>query len=369
MDLGVMARRPIRGSGTISHRLTYCSDQRDKVYSYLGLATDAQQLGIVPNYGMDARDVFIEVARKHIEVQGNIDIITQSLWPLGDTAYAYYNSREVTTIVANLPSWVPNFSCTVGTEIMFAQRSIFSAGAEKTSLTLNISPSGSLKISGIRVGKIEKLTPMFDYDFRVCPWSRSLMPTDLQDRNAEPKPYPTGGDRFEAFWRTVLRDCLTIPTRRLSPKDIDRYALIFSRWRKRDGDGPRTVGFACSDELDLKEHSLFMDLNKVEAETSLRKFLQKWQFAEIEGGLFAMVPWEGQYGHEIGSKVGDLVVVVEGGKVPLVVRSVDGGTDSDSTLDERVQIIGTGYIHGFMDGLAEEWADKHLLDRKKFIIV
>ncbi|KAH8657170.1 heterokaryon incompatibility protein-domain-containing protein [Tricladium varicosporioides] len=352
-------------------RLTYCSDQRDKVYSYLGLATDAQQLGIVPDYGMDARDVFVEVAKKYIEAKANIDIITQSMWPLGDACYAYYTgtAREVKTIVANLPSWVPNFSCTISTDIMFAQRRIFSAGVEKISLPLEVSPSGALKIPGILVGKIEKLTPMFDLSGYVCPWSRSLMPIDLQDKNVKPKPYPTGGDRFEAFWRTVLRDCLTIPTRRLSPEDINRFALIFSKWRGRDGDGPRNFDYNCLDELVLKERDVFRDLGKVEEETSLRKFLMKWQFAEIEGGLFGMVPWEGRYNPEIGSKVGDLVLVVEGGKVPLIVRPVDRSISSDSTLDERVQMIGTGYLHGFMDGLAEEWADKSLLDRKKFDIV
>lgn len=52
----------------------------------------------------------------------------------------------------------------------------------------------------------------------------------------------------------------------------------------------------------------------------MSSLLRKWHFAELEGGLYAMVPLEGPEKPETGARVGDVVAVVEGGKVPLILR-------------------------------------------------
>lgn len=43
-----------------------CTDTRDKIYAVLGLASDAEDLGIVPEYGKCPAQVFTDVAVKHI---------------------------------------------------------------------------------------------------------------------------------------------------------------------------------------------------------------------------------------------------------------------------------------------------------------
>jgi hypothetical protein len=53
------------------------------------------------------------------------------------------------------------------------------------------------------------------------------MPDGLADPNSEDKPYVTGGNVFEAYWRTLITDCLAHLSRRLSPEDLKKYTKIF----------------------------------------------------------------------------------------------------------------------------------------------
>src|SRR3981189_706837 len=115
-------------------RIHLGTDPRDKIYGLLGLATD--NLDITPDYRKSPQEVYIDVARAQINSTQNLDIITQSLWPLGDTPSVITPAEHIfssnpSSLVENLPSWLPNFSCTIPKQILFAQRSIFSAGAEK----------------------------------------------------------------------------------------------------------------------------------------------------------------------------------------------------------------------------------------------
>ena len=45
------------------------------------------------------------------------------------------------------------------------------------------------------------------------------------------------------------------------------------------------------------------------------------------------------------SEPGDVLVVLDGAKIPIVLRPVPG-----DDLEEKFQVIGGAYVHGLMDG-------------------
>ncbi|CZR54792.1 uncharacterized protein PAC_04676 [Phialocephala subalpina] len=66
------------------------TDARDMIYGMLSLASDIEQLGIIPNYSVSCETVFRDIARRIIVRGGFIDYL------------AYVNGRAP---VPNLPSW------------------------------------------------------------------------------------------------------------------------------------------------------------------------------------------------------------------------------------------------------------------------
>ncbi|KAF4627528.1 hypothetical protein G7Y89_g10626 [Cudoniella acicularis] len=315
-------------------RKTYCTDPRDKIYSYLNLATNLREMGIVPDYKRSAKEVYIGVARAQIRLTGNLDVVTQSLWPLGHTSSDHpevesmYSSQPA-TLVEGLPSWVPNFSCTVEKAIIFAQRNIFAAGKSNLPPTTSQTNPDVLTISGIVLGKIEVAKPIYGdaNSWGKCMWTRDLLPSGLQDIDAPPQEYITGGDAFEAFWRTTIIDCLSKPNRRLSPSNLTKVGKLFVDWRKRITVLGRDLDERESFE-DPEGKELARKLRAILKGSGLHNLVEKYQFAEIEGGLFGMVPFESLndgWSGSSGSKIRDLVIVVEGGKVPIVIREIAGG--------------------------------------------
>jgi hypothetical protein len=302
------------------------TDPRDKIYGLLGLATD--NLDIVPDYNKTPQEVYTDVARAQINATQNLDVITQSLWPLGHTsstaprAWRMY-SRNRSSLVENLPSWLPNFSCTITKQILFAQRSIFSAGAEKCKCLVEIDPNGVLTVTGIVLGAITTMKSVRKIDHFRSGRARDWMPDSLAEPNSEDKSYVTGGNAFEAYWRTLMTDCLAHPTRRLSQDDLKEYTEIFNEWRQK-------ISLLSLNDPELGQYDIYdgdrallREMDDFSIKAGISSLENERQFAELSGGLYAMVPWEGLRGLNKSSKIGDLVVAVDGGKVPLVLREIN----------------------------------------------
>ena len=122
------------------------TDPRDKIYGLLGLATDSEQLCILPDYEKSIIEVYTDTSRKLIAT--------------GETSILSWCQQS--TRVEGLPSWVPDFASDTPTAYgaNLRNRSLFSASSNTKfpglSLSLQNDPC-SIGLSGVKVGIITDL--------------------------------------------------------------------------------------------------------------------------------------------------------------------------------------------------------------------
>ncbi|KAM5342020.1 hypothetical protein ACJ41O_015051 [Fusarium nematophilum] len=84
-------------------RLKQATDPRDNLYSLLGLLS----CDIRPEYSASAETVFCDFAKKSIEVEGQLSLLTHAgHWELSQTLPSYRTTQATNLFV---PTWVPNW--------------------------------------------------------------------------------------------------------------------------------------------------------------------------------------------------------------------------------------------------------------------
>ena len=319
-------------------RKLLASDPRDKIYALLGLAKNT--LGIKPDYGKSVSEVYTDFSRSYINHSRNLDLLTQCQWRIG-LQEGRFN---------DLPSWVPDFYnvSSYNPKVLFAQRGIFSAGEEHCKIRHEVSNSKTLTLEGIYLGRVSniKILEQWHERFKFHPTAAAaqwlpdyLRPNDGRDEKAittEPAKlgqeltYFTSEDRFHSYWRTLMTDCTRPYIKRLGPSDISELEPQWNKW--------------------LYNHDTYIsDIGDI------FNIFQDWQFVTSDQDYYCMVPREG-------SMEGDHIVILDGSKVPMLLRPIEGQSRSYS-------FVGGAYVHGFMDGEAREWVQQGKLKREKFILV
>ena len=310
------------------------TDPRDMIYALLGLCTDT--LGIRSDYSLSVKDIFIDCSKRIIDRDGNLDLVCQGPWELFETEKRYSTQQRT----PDLPSWVPDYSNPGKSNILFAQRSIFCAGPEKLPGPCHISPSGALVLEGFPIGTLSIVRPRSSrWDAEEIAWEwmpDSLLRESVVQGNRSVEALVRGereltarkgpGSRFEHYWRTLLMDCTRYPQRRLDEDDLPPLRNLFEEWRRLP--------------LDTKTDSRRSIHSEVQS--ILRHTIPKWCFAMLSEGLYAMVP---PSAHE-----GLHVAALPGAKVPVLLSPRDGS-------ESEFVIVGTCYVHGFMDGEAFRGTD------------
>jgi hypothetical protein len=97
-------------------RETNATDPRDKIYGLLGLASGG--LDVCVDYKKSVPEVYVDFFQTFVNTTKDLDLICQNPWGV-PTAEARRRG---------LPSWCPDFSEGGEETLLFAQRSIFSAG-------------------------------------------------------------------------------------------------------------------------------------------------------------------------------------------------------------------------------------------------
>ncbi|KAF7193725.1 hypothetical protein HII31_04927 [Pseudocercospora fuligena] len=319
------------GSLAESARNAKSSDPRDKIYGWLGLLNDEQQMfKITPNYRLSTREVYETFSFNAIRASRNL--IIPALRLPGDSA--------------ELPSWVPDFNYQQGKYVenlghLQRHYSHFSASAESTTQP-HYSFSGALVLQGRVIDTVGATSVTWTSRQRPGerrqhkPWTPGLVIVTWAKfvKKFAQDPYPPTGEALaDAFWRTLVQGRkmeggVFTPADRLAALStiIDFFKADLApppdiKSRDLGGDYTEDINWRGRPEL------LWMYLSE-ELET-LRLFVS------AAGGLGL-----GHYDVE----AGDRIVLLAGGNMPFLVRSVDGSN----------KIVSVCYLHGVMHG--EAWS-------------
>ncbi|KAK3694697.1 heterokaryon incompatibility protein-domain-containing protein [Podospora appendiculata] len=343
----------------------YSTDPRDKIYGLLGLVTEKH--GIRVDYAKPPRDLFAEVTLHFINSLTNLDIICQNPW-----------SVDKEEARADLSSWVANFADEINigvdaethySRLLFAQRSIFSAGRPNCAVPVpaqtNNEGRHQIRLKGTIVGKLGPALHDQCHDndrwdwlyFQPGAWMRVYFGADGLSDSAT----YAGGEEpaIQAFWRTLVVDCSAYPMKRLDPGYIANHhddwvsVLRCSVWPNNFAsfDAPSD-----KDEHEEEKRAARKRFSKLNAYQMWERNRNGWTFCVAENGLYAMV--------RRNARAGDVITVLDGGKVPVILREVPG---PDGQAASYV-IVGAAYVHGFMDGEAVAKCEQGLLVEREFLI-
>lgn len=344
------------------------SDPRDYVYGLLGLVTEDHKIEV--DYEKSVAQVFMETTVSIINTSGNLDILCQlsidtlkSDTPVPESTTICHNEEDLADAALSmglLPSWVPNFSAHISygnkKGVIFAgdlEETIYQAGKQQLQI-----PGALYVVEGEYLGINIIALGAFDND-EFCTQPESTLEATmwlpgnwldeyedgfsiLYDFDDSRRRYEqTGESAFQAYWRTLLRDCKAEPLARITAEDISSingYFWEVSRFYERIYNGKED---AYDVDAILKEKWQKLP-SRIQTQLDLN--LTTWRFAMTDSKLYAMVK---------NVKEGDIVAVADGAKVPLVLRRIDHPDDVESLQGREVySLVGTAYVHGFMNGEA-----------------
>lgn len=319
------------------------TDPRDKIYGLLGLTSQSREIKV--DYRKSVAEVFTEATTNEINGSANLDIITQNP----------FQGNDSTERVAGLPSWVPDFSCrmyddysTGYSSILFSQRGIYNAGSAECKVPCNDAlPGRVLRLRGTVIGRVGPM--LFDdweqsYDAKpewqlqkLYAYKKLYLSSDVLDSSAT---YVNGESELQAFWRTLAGDCVAYPIKRLDETQIAEDGKVIRELLRQPLTG------------ESRWYKFYKDLP---SGPMMDKMFMRWMFTKADNGLFLMV--------KKGARERDVIVVVDGGKVPLLLREVE---DSEGG---RYTVVNAVYVHGFMDGEARTWVEEGKLSEQDFLVV
>jgi len=219
--------RYIGGLGLLSlldaFRPRAATDPRDKVYGLLGMNDSLDSLKwIEPEYSLSVSQCYQLVVASVIFETSNLRALPNA---------------GAERALPNLPSWVPDFTMPITDwqqeKHRTARRELY-VGSKSNGGNIDLYSDSVLGVTGIRVDIIVEIGDIMDgVDERalcgtIREWSRMTRLAALHHRNIPPPPYVGGsGDQLEAFWRTMLADCVYERSeyhdgyRRSNPNDLD----------------------------------------------------------------------------------------------------------------------------------------------------
>jgi Heterokaryon incompatibility protein (HET) len=315
------------------------TDPRDKVYGILGLVSEEHALKV--QYQKTKAEVFAAATAELIRLRQDFDILCQNPWEL---PAAFQSSRR------RLPSWVADFGNQLpvlsdenengNREFMFAQRQIFSASSSTCEGRWQVLDGIILQLYGYMLDKIHarrqqdpSQTRQVD-DRGLLYWKGGPNEEDIYK--------VTGETIFQALWRTWVTDCKAYPISRLDGGDIAHDSTIFQQLLGKPGldDGAWNKAF-----------------HKLRSKTMWTRNKKNWSFFTSQSGLFILAR---QHAMD-----GDVVAVVEGGKVPFILRPVGHRTARENCFE----FVSPAYVHGYMDREAAAEGVKGTLHLREILLV
>ena len=347
-------------------------DPRDKINCLLGLVPGNQSndsgktlLGIEPDYALSVRDAFCKATRQLILQSGNLDVLGACL----------------STTNMDLPSWVPDWTIRdhaprpMMHDALGPPRHTHATGGDRitSSSPRFITNGDTLVLSGHEVTSVAAVAPILRrlisdvpkfeplklgdtlasrlallpivlsrlgtlYSMLACIVPHLGVFTDWEEFARDvpptnPQPLPPGpgeeSDPLAIYWQTLS-------TGALAPEGRAATARLFYAWRAN----LKPISRLHRWQIDRVSRPLaFVGY----INCTWQRYAEFAQFLEMAyerrlgrgaNGFLALLP--------AGAEIGDRIVFVKGGRVPLVVRP--GKTEG------TYNFVGEAYVHGIMDG-------------------
>jgi hypothetical protein len=326
------------------HRDKACSNPVDKIYGLLGLKKADELIEVVVDYGRSTEEVYQAFTLAYLQ-KNKILILQYAGIGYSDPLHGHRSSK--------LPTWATDWRSRIPTR--FSYNCVFNAGTiftprlQADQITLPLIGVAGVQVDVV-VSEISTLTSESkslqeiweDYPERIMSIKRKVTKSR--------KLYPTGQVTGDAFSRTLVLDYRLTSTETLVGKPREKESQVHWTEAERAINSKETItGFGSSgaDNFCLAARLISMNRN----------------FFITESGYFGMGP---RY-----TKLGDVVVVFDGGKTPFMLRQIksdehtvdpnmEENTEGRFSPDEQYELIGECYVHGFMDNevVAPEWRAK-----------
>ncbi|KAM3068329.1 hypothetical protein ACMFMF_009144 [Clarireedia jacksonii] len=164
--------------------------------------------------------------------------------------------------------------------------------------------------------------------------------------------YRGGGSEYNALWRTLCADSFPTSTatdrhleanfRRAEDEDEEKI-MLWRKWLGKLKIGSGETMATLPEEVKGEERILWE-----QADAAVRAAVLERKVVRLEGGWIGLL--------SLMTNIGDEVVVLEGGRVPVVVRGMgrmkvlgEGEVVGEEERDVYAY-MGECYIHGIMDG-------------------
>ncbi|KAH9906668.1 HET-domain-containing protein [Xylariomycetidae sp. FL2044] len=301
-------------SNVLLHSLVRCrtyqaSNDHDKVYALLGLAAPIHGSfpdSLYPDYTCNVAQLYTDVVAYILRTTDDLHVL----------AYAEGDDFQR---IPDIPSWVPDWSlgARVGLGITGYKR-FEAAGTLPT--VKDILPGNRLAVLGGQINVISRTGAT------KAEVNSTESPADwLQILEELEREYP-GRDLRDAFWRTLIADTDThghVPVK-------ERWEDAFYVWMKlHENPSPDDRQHAAEFEMAFT-HSL-----------NLRLF--RTALGHLGLGSTSCRP-------------GDLVWIVQGSRVPLILRQA-----AQETAADHYRLVGGAYLHGYMQGEGlEGWDSRRI---------
>jgi hypothetical protein len=285
------------------------SDDRDRVFSLLPLAVDANDFVGFPDYSWSCEKVYTELALRFLK-QGEIDIL----------AFSQFTTRRLT-----LPSWVPDWSDHIRVPCsLFPFHSYFKAGTKRSDQVIARIDDNKIGMKGVAVDTIqEKSTVTWDPD-----WSERYF-SELDARA-----YVESIKGFCHKSPKVMTGEENITTARIAVGDECGWDNLGGNWQDNYLAGLKQLleGFNSGNDVISKEHHDLRDIRYNTWYMHMRRIHSRHTYISSTGYV-GLAP--------LHIEVGDELVIFLGSKTPYVIRTNKDGTHT---------LIGEAYVHGIMYG-------------------
>ncbi|KAH9218706.1 heterokaryon incompatibility protein-domain-containing protein [Leptodontidium sp. 2 PMI_412] len=322
-------------------RSRFCLDPRDKVYGLLGLCISDEKNLVVPDYSLPASVVYEQATFKMIERSLSLEVFSQ-LCPR--------SIKSTGMLAGKLPSWVPDWTSEITSYdhavlIVRQERAAFDFKASASTFTsARQQEQGKLSLNGILLDSIAVLI----IGQRQASHLRVTIDCFKEMRDlagVEDFPDRLYGTKtstyYDAFWQTLCSSILPSRSNLTENADAIRASDDLTQRSWHDAWWDWVLNLGTDDERADLVNAEFTgsELNAFDRSVGVSTCLRNF-FLSKDKQWMGFIP--------IDAEIGDIIALLEGGRVPYILRPKTG-------VDKgRYELIGDAYVHGIMDG--EGWS-------------